>query len=67
MLGILERDAGLTAVCWNLSLPNVLAIGSEDGEIIIVDARKGSVKVLAESFAFSRPVHGLSFNQNLGR
>ncbi|OAD58533.1 Methylosome protein 50 [Eufriesea mexicana] len=64
---ILERDAGLTAVCWNLSLPNVLAIGSEDGEIIIVDARKGSVKVLSESFAFCRPVHRLSFNQNLGR
>ncbi|KAK9308694.1 hypothetical protein QLX08_001416 [Tetragonisca angustula] len=64
---ILKRDAGLTAICWSFKQPNIVAIGTDDGEIIMVDVRKGNVNVLSISSAFSRPVHRLLFNPNSGR
>ncbi|XP_006565157.2 methylosome protein 50 isoform X2 [Apis mellifera] len=64
---ILKKDAGLNAICWSPNLSNILAIGTDDGEILIIDVRKGGVKVLSKSSAFSRPVHRLSFNPNSER
>lgn len=61
---ILKRDASLTAVSWNPNLENILAIGTDNGEVIIVDARKSNSEVLRELSAFSRPVHKLFFNPN---
>lgn len=66
-LGILNKDSGLTAVSWNPSLENILAIGNEDGEVIIMDARKLGTEALRKSNAFCRPIHKLLFNPCSGR
>ncbi|KOC67425.1 Methylosome protein 50 [Habropoda laboriosa] len=61
---ILKRDVGLTAVSWNPNIENFLAIGTDNGEVVIVDARRSDIEVLRELSAFTRPVHKLLFNPN---
>ncbi|XP_076764218.1 methylosome protein WDR77 [Xylocopa sonorina] len=59
---ILKKDSDLTAVSWNPNLLNTVAIGTDDGRVVIVDARRGGIEVLEESCSFPRPVHKLLFN-----
>ncbi|XP_026671978.1 methylosome protein 50-like [Ceratina calcarata] len=66
-LSILKKDVGLTAVNWNPSLSELLSIGTDDGEVIIIDIRKTSPKLLQESRVFPKPIHKLSFNPNSER
>lgn len=64
---ILKKNVGLTAICWSPNKPNIVAIGTDGGEVVIVDTRKGGVKLLSKSIASSRPVHRLVFNPDSGR
>ncbi|CAL7935769.1 unnamed protein product [Xylocopa violacea] len=59
---ILKRDSGLTAVNWNPHLLNVVAIGTEDGKVVIVDARMGGTEPLQESYHFTRTIHKLLYH-----
>ena len=67
MLGILKKNVGLGAICWSPNKSNIVAIGTDSGEIVIVDIRKGGVKLLSKSIASSRPVHRLVFNLDSAR
>lgn len=67
MLGILKKNIGLTAICWSPNKPNIVAIGTDGAEVIIVDIRKGGLKLLSKSIASSRPIHKLVFNPDSGR
>lgn len=59
---ILEKDGcGLTAVSWNPTCDNIVAIGVDDGSITLMDIRKTD-NLLCEPLVFSRPIHKLTFN-----
>ncbi|KAK2581316.1 hypothetical protein KPH14_008091 [Odynerus spinipes] len=61
---ILEKDGyGLTAVSWNPTSDNIIAIGADDGSITLMDIRNTD-SILLESLVFSRPIHKLVFNPN---
>ncbi|XP_003396893.1 methylosome protein 50 [Bombus terrestris] len=64
---ILKKNIGLTAICWSPNKPNIVAIGTDGAEVIIVDIRKGGLKLLSKSIASSRPIHKLVFNPDSGR
>ncbi|XP_060832024.1 methylosome protein WDR77-like [Bombus pascuorum] len=64
---ILKKNVGLGAICWSPNKSNIVAIGTDSGEIVIVDIRKGGVKLLSKSIASSRPVHRLVFNLDSAR
>ncbi|XP_033340350.2 methylosome protein WDR77 [Megalopta genalis] len=61
---ILKKDFSLTAASWNYSLDHLIAIGTDNGDVILVDIRKTSDSVLQESKIFSKSVHKVLFNPN---
>lgn len=61
---ILKRQFGLTSVNWNFVMDNIIAIGTENGDVILVDTRKSTDSALKNSRVFSRSVHKLLFNPN---
>lgn len=67
MLGILKKNVGLRAICWNPNKPNIVAIGTDGGQVVIVDIRRGGLKLLSKSIPSSRPVHRLVFNPDSER
>lgn len=67
-LRILRRDdVGLTTANWNPSLSHVLAIGTDEGEVIMIDVRMADEKVLQEARFCPRPIHKVAFNPNSER
>lgn len=65
--GILKKDIGLTAVNWNPNSDNILAIGTDGGDVVLIDIRKTDTSVLEETCIFPRSVHKLLFNPNSER
>ncbi|XP_043261819.1 methylosome protein 50-like [Colletes gigas] len=61
---ILKKDIGLTTVNWNSVLDHIVAIGSDNGDVVLMDIRKPGVSVLEETCIFPRPVQKLLFNPN---
>ncbi|KZC12058.1 PREDICTED: methylosome protein 50-like [Dufourea novaeangliae] len=61
---ILKRDIGLTAVSWNSIADHIIAIGADNGDIVLVDVRKSGGLVLVDANMFHRSVHKLLFNPN---
>ena len=64
---ILKKDIGLTAVNWNPNSDNILAIGTEGGDVVLIDIRKTDTSVLEETCILPRSVHKLLFNPNSER
>lgn len=60
----MKKDIGLTAVHWNPILDNTVAIGTENGDVVLVDVRKAGASVLQETCLFPRSVYKLLFNPN---
>lgn len=56
-----KNDCPLTAVSWNTTLENIIAIGTAEGSIAIIDIRQTETP-LCESSACDRGVHKLLFN-----
>ncbi|XP_054013340.1 methylosome protein 50-like isoform X1 [Hylaeus anthracinus] len=63
-LSILKKDVGLTAVNWNSILDHIIAIGSDNGDISLLDVRKPHAPVLQEACIFPRSIQKLLFNPN---
>ncbi|XP_012143668.1 methylosome protein WDR77 isoform X2 [Megachile rotundata] len=62
---ILKKNAGLTAVNWKSTSDHVLALGTDEGAIMLVDTRNsGPSSVLEETCVFPRSIHRLLFNPN---
>ncbi|XP_031826177.1 methylosome protein WDR77 [Nomia melanderi] len=61
---ILKKDFGLTAVNWNTILDHIIAIGTENGDVTLVDIRKAGISILQDANVFPRSVHKLLFNPN---
>ena len=61
---ILKKDLGLTSVNWNTILDHIVAIGSEGGDVSLIDIRNAGASALQESCIFPRSVHKLLFNPN---
>ncbi|XP_014210089.1 methylosome protein 50-like [Copidosoma floridanum] len=57
-----KQDCGLTAVSWKPNDQNVLALGAEDGSVIILDIRHIGPNPIHESVQFPRGVRKLLFN-----
>ncbi|XP_076646990.1 methylosome protein WDR77 isoform X2 [Halictus rubicundus] len=55
---------GLTTVNWNSVLDHIIAIGTDNGDVILVDTRKASDSALQNAKVFPRSVHKLLFNPN---
>ncbi|XP_078040859.1 methylosome protein WDR77 [Augochlora pura] len=61
---ILKKDFSLTTANWNPVLDHTLAIGTDNGDVILVDIRNASDSVLQESKIFSKSLHKVLFNPN---
>ncbi|XP_076619515.1 methylosome protein WDR77 [Colletes latitarsis] len=61
---ILKKDIGLTTVNWNSILDHIVAIGTDNGDVVLMDIRKPGASVLEEACIFPRPVQKLLFNPN---
>ncbi|XP_076287392.1 methylosome protein WDR77 [Lasioglossum baleicum] len=61
---ILRRQFGLTAVNWNSVMDHIIAIGTDNGDVILVDTRNSRNSALKNAKVFSRSVHKLLFNPN---
>lgn len=61
--GIYKDNCPLTAVSWNTTLDHLIAIGTANGSIVLIDLRKTEIP-LYESVECDRSVHKLLFNPN---
>lgn len=60
----MKKDLGLTSANWNTILDHIVAIGSEGGDVSLIDIRNVGASALQESCIFPRSVHKLLFNPN---
>jgi hypothetical protein len=56
-----DASHGLTSVAWHMSRSDLLAVGSNSGEVIMTDIRQLK-KPLGLSCCFVRPIHRMRFS-----
>lgn len=66
IFAVLYRKSGyqLMAATWNTNVDHLIALGADNGTLMLIDTRRTDTDSVHESIKYDRGVHKLLFNPN---